>query len=479
MTHLRSSRVSCLTIALVVICASLTSAVAVAISNTGTEESILSDGSWIAVSSQGDNGNKEAGSTYINDEVRLTSRSAPGWQMPVNLVNKYGAGPLYAYVVGYNASGAHLALLPSGQWFHPQPTSSTVPQSLEADISWPLPPMGLNTTITIPGTVISGRVYISDGELDFFAVMTSAGPRLVEPGFLDASDPNADRAWSVVEVTLQDNMTVADITYVDFVSLQLSLEVQNASNASWVVSGINASAAESMCEDLQGYATTDGQPWDKLCQHDIEGRLTRIVAPHKFISVYPQAFQGYYDVYVREVYQHFYENTTLQVTGPESLPASIPCRTDKDQMSCDGASRTFETPTTEQIFGCNGTLGVSELDNDIVALVVPRLCAAFQRSTLLLDGGRQQPGPPGTMFYQSSPTNRYAQLVHHYAPDGIGYAFAFDDVHSKDARDESGLLHRSDATSITITVGSDSYFHPARRRTDVEERRKHRQIGQS
>lgn len=374
-------------------------------------------------------------------------------QMPITLVNLHRESQLYAYVVGFDASRSPVALVPPGQWFRPRPTSSTLPQPLETNISWRLPARGESLSVTIPGDFISGRVYVSEGELSFSSIVTSAGPRLVEPGFLSPTDSNANQSWSYVELTVQASETFADITYVDFVSLPLALRLENEAGVPAAVSGVNSSAARLICEGLRAYTERDGQPWEKLCRYDDGGRLVRVISPDKYISMDEGAFAGYYEGYVREAYQRFSGNATLQVGDLDPSFASIHCRTDGDGLHCDGASRAFEKPTTAQILACNGILGVAAPDNEVVALVAPRLCAAFHRSTLLLDGGEWQPRLPATSYYLSPPTNRYAQLVHDFAPDGVGYAFPFDDVHPKGARDESGLLHRSDVTSLTIVVG--------------------------
>ena len=55
--------------------------------------------------------------------------------------------------------------------------------------------------------------------------------------------------------------------------------------------------------------------------------------------------------------------------------------------------------------------------------VVPRLCAAFTRSTIMMEGGDIQPSLDASNYYQNSPTNWYSKLVHEYEIDGKGYAF--------------------------------------------------------
>ena len=110
--------------------------------------------------------------------------------------------------------------------------------------------------------------------------------------------------------------------------------------------------------------------------------------------------------------------------------------------------------------------------------MLPRVCAALNRSTFLLPpssgrdtsstttntndssssssgnngtastsagagagtGGNTQPGPPPSEYYLSGPTNWYAKAVHDAERDGKGYAFAYDDVYPSGSGDVSGAV---------------------------------------
>jgi hypothetical protein len=59
--------------------------------------------------------------------------------------------------------------------------------------------------------------------------------------------------------------------------------------------------------------------------------------------------------------------------------------------------------------------------------ILPRLAAAFNRSTLLTDSD-QPDGENPADYYANAITNHYARIVHATAIDGRGCAFPYDDV---------------------------------------------------
>ena len=106
------------------------------------------------------------------------------------------------------------------------------------------------------------------------------------------------------------------------------------------------------------------------------------------------------------------------------------CTVSDGTLICAGDNRGYAQPTAADIFGCNsGPFAIESGDNGVHFAVVPRLCAGFDRSTLLLSGGNNQPdGVTASDYYSTTPTNWFAKLVHDQEIDGLGYAFAYDDV---------------------------------------------------
>ena len=110
-------------------------------------------------------------------------------------------------------------------------------------------------------------------------------------------------------------------------------------------------------------------------------------------------------------------------------------------------------PTAYDIFGCStGPFEIQAIDNDVHRAVVPRLCAAFNRSTFLTNGGNVQPSLPSSSYYGTSPTNHFSRIVHQYEVDGKGYAFSYDDVNPS-GEDQSGIVSISDPLVLAIRVG--------------------------
>ena len=58
--------------------------------------------------------------------------------------------------------------------------------------------------------------------------------------------------------------------------------------------------------------------------------------------------------------------------------------------------------------------------------ILPRLAAAFNRNTLLIDSGQPVRENPAD-YYANAITNQYARIVHATTIDGRGYAFPYDD----------------------------------------------------
>lgn len=94
---------------------------------------------------------------------------------------------------------------------------------------------------------------------------------------------------------------------------------------------------------------------------------------------------------------------------------------------------------------------MASTDNAIHGAVVPRLCAAFERGTLLLPGGNVQPSLGNSSYYQESPCNHYSRLVHKYENDGLGYAFSYDDVNPT-GENEAGVVAGLDPQVCAISI---------------------------
>ncbi|RYP49335.1 hypothetical protein DL768_004960 [Monosporascus sp. mg162] len=386
-----------------------------------------------------------------------TQALAAGTPLTVSLTNNFSGsgGQLYAYVNGKDMTGAVVMLSNSGQWYYPDPAGSTIPIAVEADIAIPLNGRGEKTEITIPDYIESGRIWVAEGELTFFTVMDGNGlPQLVEPSAANPEDPSAGINWGFVELTNTADAGIwANISFVDFVGLILSMSLTLGSGETQMVEGLRGDALPLICDELAAQTAIDGQPWDQMCVRDGSGNPLRVMAPNMYVASNPGAQDGYYDEYVEQVWAKY--SAEDLIINTQAAPGEVACRVDagSDELRCDGDNRGYPRPTVLDIWGCNsGPFAISAEDNAVHVAVVPRLCAAFHRTTLLAEGGNVQPGPASDTYYTQDPTSHYARLVHKYEVDGRGYAFSYDDVNPA-GENAAGVVSGTDPQVLEVFIG--------------------------
>lgn len=376
-------------------------------------------------------------------------------QLQIDMVNNF-AGSVNAYVTGLDPNNQLVMLQTDGSWLYPDAGGATTPQPINGNIAIALGGQGSTTTITLPDYISAGRVWFAaNGELQFFVVQGADGPSLVEPSSTNPQDPSAAVNWGFVELTnIADGGLYANISYVDFVGLPLGMSL-TGSGGTQTALGLPATAVSSICNDLKTQAASDGQPWDQLCVVDSSGNPLRVIAPPDFTSVNTNAFSSYWTDYVNQVWQQ-YSSQPLTI-NTQVAAGDVSCTVSGGTLNCDGDNRGYAQPVAADIWGCNsGPFAIEDTDNDIHRAVVPRLCAAFNRATLLLDGGNLQPSLDPTHYYTTAPTNYYSQIVHKYEGDGRGYAFSYDDVTPDGSVNTSGELTDGVPQTLTITVGGPS-----------------------
>lgn len=375
--------------------------------------------------------------------------------LELSFVNKMASTNVKAYVTGTDSNGALVMLYPNGTWYYPPATTASTPQPITADVAIPLGAQGSTTKIQLPGYISAGRIWFADGNLQFFTVAGgSNGVSLVEPSAVNPSDPSAAVNWGFVELTYLESAIYTNISYVDFVGLPLGQTLTDCSGNVQQALGVHAEAVDDICADLEEQTCKDGYPWAELCAYDSSNNALRVLAPYDYISLYPTAFSDYWTSYVNDVWSHY--STTPLTIDTQVSAGKVNCTTSGDYMSCVGDNRAYAKPTAADIFGCNsGPFGIISSDNDIHRAVVPRLCAAFHRSTLLISGGNVQPMSDVSGYYTASgrAANWYSKFVHDYEMDGKGYAFAYDDVTPTGGVDAAGLLSVAQPQTLQITVG--------------------------
>jgi len=123
---------------------------------------------------------------------------------------------------------------------------------------------GTTRNVTIP-YISSGRIYFCvDGQLTFLLNPSDQGAALVEPSISNTSDPNYNLNWGFCEFTYNSSQLFANITFVDFVSLPISLTLTNTSGGIQSVGGIPSDGLTTIANGMIAQNSTDGAGWDQL-----------------------------------------------------------------------------------------------------------------------------------------------------------------------------------------------------------------------
>ncbi|KAI0475596.1 glycoside hydrolase family 64 protein [Xylariaceae sp. FL0804] len=395
-----------------------------------------------------------ATTTHTDDKFVSDVADTSG-QLTISMVNNFGSSSMNAYITGLDTSGAVVMLNTDGAWYYPDPAGSTTPVTIDssAGVALPLGAAGSTTTFTLPDYMSSGRVWVADGELSFFAVAGADGAsELVEPSAAAATDPSAAVNWGFVELTnTADGGIYANISFVDFVGLVIGMVLALGDNTTQTVKGLPAGAVAGVCAAMQAQGAEDGSSWADMCVTDGEGNALRVLAPNLYLSQDEAAQADYWTDYVSDVWTTY--TSTPLVIDTQAAAGNVSCTVVGDELTCDGDNRGYPQPTTADIWGCNsGPFAIDSGDNDVHRAVVPRLCAAFNRAELLVAGGAYEPSLGSASFYTTSPANHYSRIVHELELDGLGYAFSYDDVNA-DGGNAAGVVSGVNPTSLQLVIG--------------------------
>jgi hypothetical protein len=392
--------------------------------------------------------------TSTNPKTPVLKHRAPDSDsLVVKLVNNFDRASIRAYISGLDATGEVFFVSPDGKLVYPKSKEPRVPSEITEDITLFLGSKDQPLEVSLPSFIRSGRVYFADSDLRFFVVNMGEGDSVVQPSVTNLQDPNADVNWGFVELTYMDDSLYANISYVDFVGIVLGMMLTEKDGSTQTTAGLVADAVTKICNDLVKLRETDNRDWTSLCIANAEGKTVRVLSPGNRHDVDPQLFANYWDTYVNEVWKKYAAQDLIIDT--QTSASQVKCRVSDDQLMCEGSDRGFAKPTGKDIWGCNsGPFAISEGDTSTHAAIVPRVCAAFVRSTLLLDGGDTQPSLGQSSYYTVNPTNHYSRIIHSYEVDGRGYAFPYDDVNPDGTEDASGVVSSNNVQSLTIYVGA-------------------------
>jgi glycosyl hydrolase family 64 (putative beta-1,3-glucanase) len=363
--------------------------------------------------------------------------------------NNTKSDTVYAFVTGQaiDNGNALMLLQADGQTpYYPSSPSSTG-SPLAVDCAIPLNASGgAPATITVPH-LAGARLWFSIGNPLTF--LLNPGPALVEPSVTNPSDPNIGLQWDFCEFTYNSAQLFVNITMVDFVCIPVALSLTDTSGGVQNVAGLPAGGLDDVCAGLTAQQASDGNPWSDLIVTS-GGQNLRALSPTNGIVENSSFLSGYYGDYVSQVWAK-YESATLTVDTQASY-GTVTGQVSGGQLTFPGVG-SFAQPSAADIFSCaSGPFSTAGASGEVLA-IIPRLAAAFNRSTLLIDSD-QPDGENPADYYSNAVTNHYARIVHATTSDGRGYAFPYDDVAPSGGADQSGAVSSGSPAQLTVTVGS-------------------------
>jgi hypothetical protein len=246
------------------------------------------------------------------------------------------------------------------------------------------------------------------------------------------------------------------------------------------IKGLAAGALPDICAEMKNQTLAKdagGRPeWEKMCVYSEDGKtLLRIISPNIFASIdrVNNLMSDYYQSYVDDMWVKYTKEPLLINTQGNSAGQPMAtsgqgvqgkCKVGTDSiMLCDNApGYKYPKPTTADIWGCNsgpfvvGAATVGDVNSMMHSRNVPRICAAFERTTLHYPDGNVQPYVDAGKYYQHPVTNHYSRIVHRYLDAGKGYAFAYDDVNPEGIEhNAAGVLDAQMPTKLHLDVKGD------------------------
>ncbi|KAF2868132.1 glucanase B [Massariosphaeria phaeospora] len=364
----------------------------------------------------------------------------------VALQNKTNSSNAFAYITGraLNNNSRFMFIKSDGRTVYFPNSPSKTGSPLEADVAIPLGAPGNTVKVVIP-KMAGGRIWFSvDGRLTF---LLNPGPAIVEPSVTNPSDPNVNANWSFAEFTYNDAQLFANISYVDFVSIPVGMSLTSTNGPTQTVPGMRPDGLNTMVNELRAQASRDGRPWDKLI-YAPNGRPLRVLSPNNLTVGNDNAWTDYWNGYVDQVWNKF-SNEDI-IVNTQAAAGNLRGRVRNNELVL-GSAGNFARPSAKDIFSCS-TGPFATGDNAARNAVIPRLAAAFNRSTLL-DTNTFPNGSRPENYYRYPITNHYARLIHSVQKDGRGYAFPYDDVVPDGGSDVAGVVHDGSPQLFTLSVG--------------------------
>ncbi len=355
---------------------------------------------------------------------------------------------MYAFVTGQAISNGNALMLleADGETPYYPASPSAAGSPLAVDCAIPLNASGgAPVTVTVP-QLAGARLWFSVGAPITF--LLNPGPGLVEPSVTNPSDPNIGIQWDFAEFTYNSAQLFANISMVDFVCIPIGLTLTDTSGNTQAVGGLPAGGLDAVCSGLAAQQAADGNPWTDLVVAS-GGANLRALSPQNGIVYNSSLLSGYYDEYVTQVWD-MYSAATLTVDTQASY-GTVTGQVTNGLLTFPGIG-SFARPSTADIFSCStGPFSTAGASGAVLA-IIPRLAAAFNRSTLLTDSD-QPDGENPAGYYANAITNHYARIVHATEAGGLGYAFPYDDVTPDGGVNQAGPVSSGSPALLSVTVG--------------------------
>ncbi|CAK7231433.1 hypothetical protein SBRCBS47491_007928 [Sporothrix bragantina] len=379
--------------------------------------------------------------------------------LQIALQNNTTAANLYAYVTGLdlNNNNAVWMLQSDGVTAYYPANPSANQQPLQANVSIVVGGPGSVRKVTIP-QLAGARIWFSqDSPLTFLLNIGANGPGLVEPSVTNPADPNYPLRWDFCEFTYNTTEMFANISYVDFVSIPVALELTSTDgSATQTVAGLPSNGLSTICEALQAQQLVDCAGWDQLVVQITSATagtsFLRALSPYCGMIMNSSLFANYFDPYVAQVWSK-YLSTAVTIDTQASW-GTVSGQVDSSANLTFAGVGSFPKPTTGDIFSCStGAFAAYATNTDEMANIGARLAAALNRSTLLAYSSQPDGTTSASDYYQTTITNHYARIVHAANLDGRGYAFPYDDVAPDGGADQSGAVASGAPALLTVYIG--------------------------
>lgn len=360
--------------------------------------------------------------------------------------NDTGSAQLYAHITGQDDKGIMILGADGKTAYRPANPSGTL-QPLGADCAIPVGASGSSRTVSIP-RISGARIWFcKEKPLTFFI---NPGPALVEPSATNPADPNYQLDWGFCEFTWNQQELYANVSFVDFVSLPISLQLKTGDGKIKTVPGMPSDGLDKVCAALEAQGKGDGKGWDKLVVRSPSGANMRALSPNSGGVLVNGLFNGYYQSYVDAVWKKY---TSEDLTVNTQFKWGDAVGRVKDGKLTFGSVGSFGKPSASDIFTCStGPFAAGPGVSDEMLNLGARIAAAFNRSTLLVNA-KQPEGEKVNTYYKDAVTNHYSRICHEVSVQSRGYAFPYDDVGPSSGEDQSGFVNDPNPQELTVSVG--------------------------